>query len=120
MTFHRRWILPLLCACLSSAGWTEELKRPLPAKHAKARINCNACHHKENPTASAVADDSCMICHGDYPAMADYTRNLDPNPHKWPGAKHPGPFACIECHSQHKAPMVKCLECHPKFKMKAV
>lgn len=115
-----RPLLLLLLAGGVAEAWTEEAKRPLPAKHAKARIYCNACHHKEKPTTAAVADDSCMICHGDYPAMADYTRQLDPNPHKWPAAKHPGPFACVDCHAQHKAPVVKCLECHPKFKMKAV
>ncbi|MEI2698172.1 MAG: cytochrome c3 family protein [Microthrixaceae bacterium] len=117
MTFQPRWILQLLCAglCLAAA---DEPKRPLPAKHAKAGVSCHDCHQKENPAKAAVADDSCMICHGDYPAMADYTKQLNPNPHKWPGGKHPGPFACVDCHNQHKAPTVKCLECHPGFKLK--
>jgi hypothetical protein len=86
-------------------------------KHVKAGVTCHDCHREEHPTQGAVADDSCMVCHGDYPAMAAYTRNLPVNPHAVPKAGHPGPFGCTECHCQHKPPVVKCLECHPKFKM---
>jgi hypothetical protein len=50
--------------------------------------------------------------------MAAYTKALPVNPHMERKAGHPGPFACPECHRQHKPPVVKCLECHPDFKLK--
>lgn len=89
------------------------------AKHTKAGVTCFDCHGEESPSKAAVSDDSCMTCHGDYPAMAAFTKGLAVNPHDPPKKDHPGPFACTECHRQHKAPVVKCLECHPKFKMTA-
>lgn len=96
-----------------------EAPRPLPAKHAAARVTCHDCHRKEAPSMAAVADDSCMVCHGDYPAMAAYTKHLNPNPHQPPAGKHPAQAACSACHRQHRPPVVACLECHPGFKMKA-
>ena len=105
----------LFTPCRLEAG-----PKPLPSKHAKNGLSCFVCHHKENPTTAAVADDSCMVCHGDQAAMAAYTRNLPINPHDPPKKEgHPGPFLCTECHHQHKAPEVKCLECHSTFKLVA-
>lgn len=113
-----RTLAPILAwFFLAAPGRAAEPK--LPPKHAKAGVTCHDCHHEENPTKAAVADDSCMDCHGDYPAMAAYTSKLPVNPHNPPKGKHPGPFACTECHSQHKAPVVKCKECHPDFKLTA-
>lgn len=89
----------------------------LPAAHAKAGVHCFDCHQEEKPTHKAVASESCMTCHGDYPAMKALTRNVKPNPHD----SHQGEIACTECHRQHKPPVVKCLECHEgkyKFNIK--
>lgn len=95
-----------------------EAKRPLPPWHAKSGVICYDCHQKEKPTSAAVADESCMVCHGDYPAMAELTKHLPVNPHAPPKPPHAGPFTCTECHHQHKPAVVKCLECHPDFKLK--
>ncbi|NTV75597.1 MAG: cytochrome c3 family protein [Holophaga sp.] len=86
-------------------------------RHAKAGVTCFDCHKEEKPSKVPVADDSCMACHGDLPAMAAYTKALPVNPHATPKGDHPGPFHCTQCHHQHKPPVVKCLECHPKFKL---
>lgn len=87
----------------------------IPAFHAKAGVHCFNCHHEEKPTKKATSD-SCMTCHGDYPAMKEVTRHLPANPH----ASHLGEIACTECHRQHQPPVVKCLECHQgKFKFTA-
>lgn len=94
----------------------QDPKHPLPAPHAKAGLICHDCHLKEKPVTAAVADESCMACHGDLKAMAVLTKQHAVNPHAPPAAPHPGPFACPECHRQHKPPVVKCLECHPTFK----
>ncbi len=117
--------LPLVAALVLALGpgtairaGEADAKRPLPPWHAKAGVICHDCHQKEKPTSAAVADDSCMVCHGDYPAMAELTKHLPVNPHAPPKAPHPGPFACPECHHQHKPAVVKCLECHPDFKLK--
>lgn len=93
--------------------------RTLPEKHTKAKLTCYDCHHQDQPEKAAVADDSCVQCHGDFAAMAEYTRKLPVNPHGARQKGHPGPFTCTECHRQHKPPVVKCLECHPDFKFKA-
>jgi hypothetical protein len=70
-------------------------------QHVKAKVTCFDCHGKENPTKAAVASDSCMTCHGDFPAMEDFTKQLAPNPHKLtPAAK--GTANCTDCHRQHK------------------
>ena len=111
-------VVPLL-ACFFLATGVRAADHTLPAKHAKAGLNCHDCHQEETPTKAAVPDRSCMTCHGDYPAMAAYTKDLPVNPHAVPKGDHPGPFACTECHCQHKPPVVKCLECHPAFKLKA-
>ena len=108
-------VFPLLL--LSFPGRAADPK--LTAKHAKAGLNCHDCHQKEKPNSAAVAEESCMLCHGDYPAMAAYTKDLPVNPHAPRKAGHPGPFACPECHRQHQPPVVKCLECHPDFKLTA-
>ncbi|HLO68414.1 MAG TPA: cytochrome c3 family protein [Holophaga sp.] len=91
---------------------------PLPAKHVKAGVHCHDCHGKENPSKAAVADESCMACHGDFPAMAAYTKQLPVNPHAPLKKGHaPASFACTDCHRQHRPPVVKCKECHPDFKL---
>jgi hypothetical protein len=87
----------------------------LPAHHAKAGVHCFDCHQEEKPTKKAVASDSCMTCHGDYPAMKALTKDAKPNPHD----SHLGEISCTECHRQHQPPVVKCLECHEgKYKFK--
>ncbi|HEX7553224.1 MAG TPA: cytochrome c3 family protein [Geothrix sp.] len=89
---------------------------PLPAHHSKAGVHCYDCHQEEKPTRKAVASDSCMTCHGDYPAMRAVTKHLPVNPHD----SHLGEIPCTECHRQHQPPMVKCLECHKgKFQFTA-
>lgn len=91
--------------------------RSLPAHHAKAGVHCFDCHQEEKPTKKAVASESCMTCHGDYPAMKAVTKDAKPNPHD----SHLGEIPCTECHRQHQPPVVKCLECHQgkfKFRMK--
>ena len=102
--------------CASAAA---DSKHPTPPKHAKAGVTCHDCHRQENPSQAPVPQESCMACHGDYPAMAAYTAKLPLNPHKPPSGGHPGPFPCTDCHRQHQPPVVKCLECHPKFKLTA-
>ncbi len=114
----RDCILLCLAGTLAAPAWPED-KKPLPARHAKAGVTCHDCHQKENPAKAAVADDSCSVCHGDYAAMVAYTKHLNPNPHKPPVGKHPAQSPCVDCHRQHKAPVVKCLDCHPDFKLKA-
>jgi uncharacterized membrane protein len=87
--------------------------RSLPPHHAKAGVHCFDCHQEEKPTKKAVASESCVVCHGDYPAMKVLTKDAKPNPHD----SHLGEIPCTECHRQHSPPVVKCLECHEgKFK----
>jgi fumarate reductase flavoprotein subunit len=109
-------IMALGLAGLLAMGVRAAEDRPLPAPHAKAKVICHDCHHKEKPTTAAVPDEACMVCHGDYPAMKALTKDAKPNPHD----SHQGPIPCTECHRQHKPPAVKCLECHEgKYSFKA-
>ena len=114
-----RLLVALLAGALGLPLLGGDVPRPLPAKHTQAKVVCQDCHKKENPSKSAVADESCMLCHGDYAAMVDYTKHLKPNPHNPPAGKHPAQAPCTECHRQHVPPVVKCLECHPDFTLKA-
>jgi hypothetical protein len=112
---HAAQVLGILCLGL---GWAHSLAaaqgRPLPQKHVKAGVTCHDCHQAEAP-AKAADGSACMDCHGDLPAMAAATKDRKVNPHAVPKPPHPGPFACVECHRQHRPPAVRCLECHPKF-----
>jgi hypothetical protein len=104
-----------LCLLLVSCGllgvlpaYAEGAGKPsLPAYHTKAGVHCFDCHQEEKPTKKA-SSESCMACHGDYPAMKAVTKDVKPNPH----APHLGEIPCTECHRQHQPPVVKCLECH--------
>jgi hypothetical protein len=114
MPSARRLVL-LLCGLLGalSAPAQEAAGGSLPAHHAKAGVHCYDCHQEEKPTKKAVAQESCMTCHGDYPAMRAVTKDAKPNPHD----SHLGEIPCTDCHRQHQPPVVKCLECHAgKFK----
>ncbi|BDU68858.1 hypothetical protein GETHOR_09590 [Geothrix oryzae] len=114
-----RLFATLLLGCLwASATLAQEVKtHKLTPLHTKAGVHCFDCHKEEKPTKKAVASESCMACHGDYPAMKALTKDAKPNPHD----SHEGEIACTECHRQHVPPVVKCLECHEgkfKFNMK--
>ncbi|MBI1753655.1 MAG: cytochrome c3 family protein [Acidobacteria bacterium] len=98
----------LLAAFLTLPAPAQDSKGPaLPPYHAKAGVHCFDCHQEEKPTKKA-SSESCMTCHGDYPAMKAVTKNVKPNPH----GSHQGEIPCAECHRQHRPPVVKCLECH--------
>ena len=107
----------LLVACWLTGGPAPAAAPKLPPQHAKAGLLCVDCHKEETPTTPLKSDESCMVCHGDRPAMAAYTQALKVNPHAPPKAGHPAPALCTDCHRQHQAPVVKCLECHPDFKL---
>jgi hypothetical protein len=102
----------LLCSLAvtlpSRAGEAKE--RPRAIYHLRPGINvsCFDCHQEEKPTKKAVASESCMVCHGDYPAMRALTKNAKPNPHN----SHMGEVPCTECHRGHQPSRVVCLECH--------
>lgn len=109
----------LLCGLLwtmaAQAQGAGEFK--LPPHHVKGGVHCFDCHQEEKPTKKAVASESCMTCHGDYPAMKALTKDAKPNPHD----SHKGEVACTECHRQHKPAVVMCLDCHEgkyKFRIK--
>jgi cytochrome c peroxidase len=102
----------LLCSLAatvpSRAGEAKE--RVIAGYHLKPGIHviCFDCHQEERPTKKAVASESCMVCHGDYPAMRALTKNVKPNPHN----SHMGEVPCTECHRGHQPSRVICLECH--------
>lgn len=101
--------ITICCALLAGVAVARgQETHKLPAPHAKAGVHCFDCHQEEKPTKKAVASESCMTCHGDYPAMRALTKDAKPNPHD----SHKGEIPCTECHRQHQPPVVTCLECH--------
>ena len=107
-------LLGLLLASLPVLA--QDPAHKLPEHHSKSGVHCYDCHQEEKPTKKAVASESCMTCHGDYPAMRAVTKHLPVNPHD----SHLGEIPCTECHRQHQPPVVKCLECHKgKFQFTA-
>ena len=97
-------------AAMVPARAGEVKERPIAGYHSKPGIHviCFDCHQEEKPTKKAVASESCMVCHGDYPAMRALTKNVKPNPHN----SHMGEVPCTECHRGHQPSRVICLECH--------
>ena len=114
---HIRLAMVLFGLLSAFQAMSQEAKKiSLPALHAKSGVHCYDCHQEEKPTKKAVASESCMTCHGDYPAMRAVTKHLPVNPHD----SHLGEIPCTECHRQHQPPVVKCLECHKgKFQFTA-
>lgn len=118
LRFSQCVVFVLLGLFSGSHGTSQEVKKfSLPAPHAKSGVHCFDCHQEEKPTKKAVGPDSCMVCHGDYPAMKATTKHVKPNPHD----SHLGEIPCTECHRQHSPPVVKCLDCHAgKYKFKTL
>ena len=53
----------------------------------------------------------CLQCHQSYDALAEKTKNLEPNPHK----SHLGAVNCVECHKADKPskqPELMCNSCN--------
>lgn len=86
----------------------------LAETHAAKGIACSGCH-KENPPAKKVKTKQCQTCHGDYAALAERTKTMQPNNvHN----NHLGDLDCSECHQGHKPDKLVCSECHQfKFTM---
>ena len=110
--------LILVCALVGPLGAAETSKHAA-SPHSKSAISCFDCHQEETPTKAPADSQTCMDCHGDAPAVADLTKQLPVNPHNPPAAKHTKTYDCIDCHYQHKPPVVKCLECHATYKLTA-
>ena len=101
MNASRPVALLLSCCLLGVAGQAQSTTHPSP-KHTKAGVSCHDCHAVEKPSKKLVSSDSCVTCHGDMPAMEDYTRDKKPNPHKLPAEQKTSENHCLACHSQHK------------------
>jgi len=84
--------------------------RYIPKYHTRPgiRVLCFDCHAEEKPSKKAVASESCMVCHGDYPAMKALTKNVKPSPHD----SHMGELPCTDCHLGHQPSVVTCVVCH--------
>lgn len=82
--------------------------------HMKYGVKCEACHNTSQPKAGAkVSAEQCLKCHKSYKALAEQTKNLQPNPHH----THLGNVRCSDCHSGHGQSKLVCNECH-KFDLK--
>lgn len=56
----------------------------------------------------------CLQCHQSYDALAEKTKNLEPNPHK----SHLGAVNCVECHKADKPSKQPELMCNFTLKTK--
>jgi Cytochrome c3 len=103
-------LLGILVAALPCRAEDAPPGRFIATYHLKPgiRVLCFDCHQEEKPTKKAVASESCMVCHGDYPAMRALTKDVKPSPHD----SHMGEVPCTECHCGHKPSKVVCLDCH--------
>ncbi|PLX68563.1 MAG: hypothetical protein C0603_05265 [Denitrovibrio sp.] len=71
----------------------------LANSHKNAGLSCSDCHTTYDYDEFDNMAPKCKSCHGDYPEMAEKTKNLDyeTNPHK----SHFPNLACTKCHSSH-------------------
>jgi fumarate reductase flavoprotein subunit len=108
-------IIPKLLIVLFGAALTLSAGA-MDFKHQAKGIKCEQCHGVASPAAPAKAK-SCVKCHN-YPALAEKTKALNPNPHD----SHAGEVRCTLCHREHAPSVVYCKECHknndPKFDFK--
>ncbi len=79
----------------------------LGQKHARAGVECVACH-KTMPADGSAPPDVCVGCHGDLRKVAERTKNLRHNPHE----SHQDELACDACHHLHKPSVDFCMPCH--------
>ena len=78
-------------------------------KHTAQGVSCQQCHQQKNPTKpKPVATATCFTCHGSHEALAQKTKDKDPNPHY----THMGDMNCNECHRIHTPSVNMCSSCH--------
>lgn len=75
-------------------------------RHKAKGVLCEGCH--KEPPPKAVEMKACLACHGDYKALAEKTKHVEPNPH----ASHEGELECSACHQGHKPGKDYCASCH--------
>ncbi|MFB3819274.1 MAG: cytochrome c3 family protein [Candidatus Methylomirabilales bacterium] len=84
-------------------------------RHEKAGIACAGCH-VEKPPAAKVTTAQCLACHRDYPALAQRTADVVPNPHAPTPHSTPTEMPeCDSCHHIHKPSQDSCAGCHDTF-----
>jgi hypothetical protein len=84
----------------------------LAQRHISAGLECASCHGegKKIPVKSA----KCLECHESFKAVAERTKDMNPNPH----ANHlvdTDSVECTQCHHGHKTDEIVCLDCHQNF-----
>ena len=83
----------------------------LDHKHAANGTNCRSCHETDFPdTRSSM--DQCLSCHISYEHVAEFTSEVEPNPH----SSHYEDLRCTLCHKAHQASELYCNTCH-KFEI---
>lgn len=76
-------------------------------KHLENGVSCEDCHETDKPVKRAP-DSACKSCHGEYPEVAELTKELEINPH----ASHQGEPRCTLCHKTHEPSVLMCNQCH--------
>ena len=109
--------LILGCALAFAAAQTAySAPAAMQFKHQQRSVSCDKCHGVANPSTPAKAK-ACAKCHT-YDAVAEKTKNMNPNPHD----SHAGQLRCTLCHREHAQSVVYCKTCHigsdPKFNFK--
>jgi len=104
-------MLIAVMAVFYPGGWDHPSLRAadqafLADKHQARGIACEGCHKESPPKAPNMA--VCLGCHGDYKALAEKTKQVEPNPH----ASHEGELECSACHHGHKPGEDYCAKCH--------
>jgi fumarate reductase flavoprotein subunit len=75
--------------------------------HADAGLTCADCHETDTPS-KGTEEPKCLECHESRDAVAERTKEQDPNPH----FGHEDGLSCNRCHKEHETSILFCDDCH--------
>ena len=83
-------------------------------RHKSVGVSCIGCHKEEQPK-TAAPEKSCLACHKSFDAVAERTKNYEPDPHN-NHITQSSDIECTQCHQGHKADVILCQKCHSGMK----
>jgi hypothetical protein len=108
-------LLAVVSLVVFSVVGMAQQKQEIKDLHGILGVSCMDCHGDKSPP-QIPERETCLKCHKSYPAVAERTEKLKPNPH----ASHDGWVPCTNCHSTHGTSRLYCNGCHTfrNFRMK--
>jgi len=80
----------------------------LANSHKLSGVYCSNCHDRYDFDDVDFMSKKCKGCHGEFKDVAEFTSDLERNPHK----SHFARLSCVKCHNVHEPFQDYCDKCH--------